>query len=76
MNNLREYKYELYRACKSLKLRDVLNNYALPNDEEQHNMICGYAEERLMQDDLLYERAESIDYFNYEKELWRIDKPK
>lgn len=54
---------------KSLKLIDVLNVYALPNSEEIHNMICGYSYVQLTHDTRLFDVAESIDYFRYEKEL-------
>lgn len=51
---------------------DILNEYALPNSQDLHNMICGYCELRLDDDTNLFETAESIDYFKYEKELCRI----
>ena len=76
MSKLREYKQELYSATKTLKLKDVINHYALPNEDELHNMICGYGYNYLQDDTTLFDVAQSLDYFKYEKELWRIDKPK
>ena len=61
---------------KSIKLKDVLTEYALPNSEEIHNMICGYSYSRLSPDVQLFETAESIDYFKYEKELCKLEKRK
>ena len=61
---------------KSLKLKDVLREYALPNSEEIHNMICGYSYSRNIGDTRLFEVAESIDYFKYEKELCKTLTPK
>ena len=76
MNNIREYKQELFNATKTYKLKDVINLYALPNEEELHSMICGYGYNYLENDTNLFDVAQSIDYFKYEKELWRIDKRK
>lgn len=76
MNSIREYRAELYRATKSLSLSDVIKHYALPNQDELHNMICGYGYNYLAQDTSLFDVAQSIDYFKYEKELWKLDKPK
>lgn len=63
-------------SVKSRKLQDVLKEYALPNSDEIHNMICGYAYSRDVADTILYETAESIDYFRYEKELCKTITPK
>ncbi len=63
-------------SCKSTLLKDVLNEYALPNSEEIHTMICGYSYSRNVQDTTLFDVAESIDYFRYEKELCKLEKPK
>lgn len=76
MNNFNQYKSQLYKEIKSLKLKDVINHYALPNEDELHNMICGYGYNYLQDDTSLFDVAQSLDYFKYEKELWRIDKPK
>ncbi|MBE7075150.1 MAG: hypothetical protein E7376_04150 [Clostridiales bacterium] len=76
MKDLEKYKQELNKASKHLKLEDVLTHHALPNSEEIHNMICGYANQRLSQDTQLFETAESIDYFKYEKELWKSKQQK
>lgn len=76
MNNFKQYQNELFMASKSLSLDDVLNHYALPNFDEVHSMICGYADERLILDTSVFDCPESIDCFRYEKELWRINKQK
>ena len=60
----------------NIKLKDVLTEYALPNSEEIHNMICGYSYTREIGDTQLFETAESIDYFRYEKELCKTQTPK
>ncbi|MDY2695730.1 MAG: hypothetical protein SOV27_01030 [Eubacteriales bacterium] len=63
-------------SVKSRKLQDVLKEYALPNSDEIHNMICGYSYTRNISDIELYDTAESIDYFRYEKELCKTITPK
>ena len=63
-------------SAKSLKLKDVLKEYSLPNSEEIHSMICGYSYERTLSDTLLFDVAESIDYFKYEKELCKLERLK
>ena len=60
----------------NIKLKDVLKEYALPNSDEIHNMICGYSYTRNISDIELYDTAESIDYFRYEKELCKTITPK
>lgn len=62
--------------AKSVNLNQVLSSYALPNSEEIHNMICGYSYSRQTADTQLFETAESIDYFRYEKELCKTQSPK
>ena len=63
-------------SLKNIRLKDVLTEYALPNSEEIHSMICGNSYSRNTSDIQLFERAESIDYFKYEKELCNTKKPK
>lgn len=74
MNDFDKLNKEL--SFKSVKLKDVLKEYALPNSEEIHNMICGYSYSRDISDVQLFDTAESIDYFRYEKELCKTQTPK
>lgn len=74
MNDFDKLNKEL--SFKNIKLKDVLNEYALPNSEEIHNMICGYSYSRDISDIQLFDTAESIDYFRYEKELCKTQTPK
>lgn len=74
MNDFDKLNKEL--SFKSIKLKDVLKEYALPNSEEIHNMICGYSYSREISDIQLFDTAESIDYFRYEKELCKTQTPK
>lgn len=74
MNDFDKLNKEL--SFKSVKLKDVLKEYALPNSEEIHNMICGYSYSREISDIQLFDTVESIDYFRYEKELCKTQTPK
>lgn len=63
-------------CSKRINLSQVLTSFALPNSEEIHNMICGYSYSRETSDTQLFEVAESIDYFKYERELCKTQSPK
>ena len=76
MKDFDSLKKEYAQSLKQTNLNKVLTSYALPNSDELHSMICGYAQLKLDADTHLFENAESIDYFNYEKELWKQNKPK
>lgn len=68
---------KLNKELSNIHLKNVLTEYALPNSEEIHNMICGYSFSRELCGDVeLFETAESIDYFKYEKELCKLKKSK
>ena len=75
MRDFDRYSKEFYISTKNARLSDVLTHYELPNDEELHSMICGYKNAGKFDDTLFFD-AESIDYFKYEKELWRLERPK
>ena len=68
------FSKEFFLKTKNVTLKDILKNYQLPNYEDLHNMICGSALWFDFDDKSLYDRAESIDYFDYEKELWNLEK--
>ena len=76
MRDFDRYSKEFYITTKNFCLHDVLKHYQLPKNEDLHSMICGYVELGEYLDTALYDNAESIDYFKYEKELWRLEKPK
>lgn len=76
MKDFDRYCKELYFASRKVCLSDVVSSYQLPNDDELHSMICGYGKTGEYLDATLYDNAESIDYFKYEKELWKLEKPK
>ncbi len=74
MNDFKKLNKEL---SENIHLKNVLTEYALPNSEEIHSMICGYSFSRELGDEIaLFETAESIDYFKYEKELCKLKKSK
>ena len=70
------YCKELYTMTEKVGLKDVITSYQLPNNDDLHSMICGYGKTGEYFDTTLFDGAESIDYFKYEKELWRLEKPK
>ena len=76
MRDFDRYSKELYFQTKNFMLKDVLTKYQLPNRDELHSMICGYGKSGEYLDTTLYDGAESIDYYKYEKELWKLEKPK
>lgn len=73
MNNFEKYGKEFYLKTKNFKLEDVLTHYDLPNSDSLHSMICGYANDYIS-DTRIFDDAESIDYFKYEKVLWSLNK--
>ena len=75
VKDLDRYSKEFYFNTRGFCLEKVLTKYQLPNTEEIHSMICGYKNNEFY-DKQLFDYAESIDYFKYEKELWKIQKPK
>lgn len=75
MKDFEKYSKEFYLKTKNFSLSKVLKNYQLPNSDNLHNMICGYNFKGEFEDTKLFDRAESIDYLNYEKELWNLEKP-
>lgn len=75
MRDFDRYSKEFYLKTKNLSLQDVITSYQLPNSKDLHNMICGYKFGEF-EDAKLYDTAQSIDYFEYEKELWNLKKPK
>lgn len=76
MKDFDRYAKELYFQSKKVCLKDVIESYQLPNNDELHSMICGYGKTGEYFDTALYDCSESIDYFKYEKELWKLEKPK
>lgn len=74
MKDFDRYRKEFYISTKGFALKDVLTHYQLPNEEDLHSMICGYGKSGEFGDIELSEIAESIDYFKYEKELWKQNK--
>ena len=74
MNNFEKYSKEFYLKTKNFKLEDVLTHYDLPNSDSLHNMICGCSDYSYVSDTRLFDDAESIDYFKYEKVLWSLNK--
>ncbi len=72
MKDFDRYSKEFFLATKSFSLRSVITSYQLPNSEELHSMICGYGSLNLC--DETFSSAEAIDYFSYEKELWKANK--
>ena len=67
--DLKQYQSEFYKKTKGFSGLEILKHYEYPNSEELHTMICGYVES--FDDMQLFDRAESIDYFKYERQLWR-----
>lgn len=63
------YNQEFLRHLEVFVVIDVNKQYQLPNDDELHNMICGY--KHIIREDLIGFNAVSMDYFNYEKGLWK-----
>ena len=59
---------------KRVCLKTILKKYQLPKYDDLHNMICGNVSSFDFDDKRLYDKAESIDYFEYEKELWNLEK--
>ena len=75
MRDLDRYSKELFLKTSNFALEKVLTKYQYLNDEEIHSMICGYKNAEF-EDCKVFDNAESIDYFKYEKELWKTQKPK
>ena len=75
MKDFERYSKEFYLSTKNILLKDVIKSYQLPNSKDLHSMICGYKCLDEFEDTKLYDKAESIDYFEYEKELWNLEKP-
>ena len=75
MKDFERYSKEFFLATKRFTLKDVTTSYQLPNSEDLHNMICGREKLGEFEDARLFDTAESIDYFEYEKELWNLEKP-
>ena len=73
MKDFERYKSELFNKTKCFESNLALMHYRLPKSNKLHSMICGVEFE--FKDNDLYARAESIDYFMYEKEIWNLDKP-
>ena len=74
MKDFERYSKEFYLKTKNFSLSEVLKSHQLPNCNELHNMICTY-NKSAFEDTMLYTRAEFIDYLNYEKELWNLERP-
>ena len=67
--DLRQYQKEYFKRLNGFSGIDIINEYECPNSQELHNMICGYGE---VYDDMsMFDRAESIDYLKYERQLWK-----
>lgn len=67
--DLRQYQLEFYKQTKGFSGQNIINHYQLPNKEELHTMIYGYG--NYLDDKIIYDLSESVDYFNYERHLWR-----
>ena len=76
MKEFDRYSKEFYLKTEGFTLEKVLTYYQLLNSNDLHNMICGYKSLESFSDSKLYDVANSIDYFEYEKELWNLRKPK
>ena len=67
--DFKRYQQEFYKATNGFDEIDALSHFECPNKEELHSMICGYSQ--TIEDTQLFDSAESIDYFKYERQLWR-----
>ena len=76
MRDFDRYSKEFFISTNNFSLERVMKSYQLPNSIYLHNMICGYKNMSEYEDSLMFEDAESIDYFNYEKALWNLEKPR
>ena len=66
------YIKELYKKSQRFVSDQIVCEYNLPNWEELHSMICGYAYD--FEDKQIFDNAESIDFVKYEKELWKLER--
>ena len=74
MNDFDRYSKEFYLATKKFSLRNVLKCYQLPKSIELHNMICNSKDYFAVEEKILFDTSEAIDFFEYEKELWNLER--
>lgn len=70
--DIEKFIKEFYKTSDRPYSRERLIEYELPNSYELHSMICGYSYE--FEDKELFDRAESIDYLKYERQLWKLER--
>lgn len=75
MNDFDRYAKEFFLVTKHFNLKKALRHYELPKNSELHNMICNPKDYLLVEDRILFDTAGAKDYFEYEKELWNLEKP-
>ena len=73
MKDFERYSKEFYLKIKNFTLTDATKSHHLPNSEDLHNMVCNYGKSEF-EDTMLFDRAEFVDFLNYEKELWNLNK--